>query len=537
MANTSDISREDELMVIKEATKLIGEALDADNAVNKVLRLMSQMLGLNRGRVFLLDSSENRLHIQYSYGLTDKETPRGIYEINEGVTGKVFQQGRDVVVEDIDKEPIYQCKSVDRTVLPAETVSYLAVPIFQKDNVIIGVLGCNRLRNRSRPFQHDLGILKIIAALIGQHLYMSNLVAEKTHQLANANALLKNSFNPQNTFGIIGQSPALQQAMQQAMSFVDTTIPVLLHGESGTGKERFARMLHMAGPRKDEPFIAINCSAIPANLLESELFGYEKGAFTGASQAKQGKFELANGGTLFLDEIADLDYDMQPKLLRVLEEKTLNRIGSVKDIKVDIRLIAATHKNLQDLVNQGKFRIDLFYRLNVLPIALPPLRHRLGDLRILARYFLNNANQEFSRDVIFGNGVLERLESYSWPGNIRQLENVIKRAILLAKGSVIERDDIAKILMQESTIDNSADSSYTREGIYKKSTMHFTPPLDEPHQDFSSVRPYHKVNETEAEQIIRAVKQAGGNKSRAAMSLGYTARQLRYRIEKLALDI
>jgi Nif-specific regulatory protein len=292
-------------------------------------------------------------------------------------------------------------------------------------------------------------------------------------------------------------------------------------------------MQHLASDRAEGPFVSINCAAIPASLIESELFGHEKGAFTGATAMKRGKIELASSGTLFLDEIGDLDLELQAKLLKVLEQKVIQRVGASKETPVDVRILAATHKNLQEAVNENRFRLDLFYRLNVFPIRLPPLRSRQGDVPILARYFLNAANQEYGRTVSFGTGAVEMLDGYPWPGNIRQLENLIKRAVLMSTEGLIPRELIKKILIDEEGI-HSPDSS----------TLSSNPPLIPGHYEHNpastmpsdGLRPYARVREDEGERILEALRINQGNKTRAAMSLGLTPRQLRYRLQKLGLD-
>jgi Nif-specific regulatory protein len=300
----------------------------------------------------------------------------------------------------------------------------------------------------------------------------------------------------------------------------------MLTGESGVGKERFARMIHLASERRDSPFVCVNCAAIPEQLLETELFGHEKGAFTGADKARYGKFELASDGTVFLDEIGDMNLELQAKLLRVLQEKSIQRVGSNREIKTNVRVIAATNINLDDAINQGAFRLDLYYRLNVIRIQLPPLRERDGDIRLLANYFLNRENQRYKRNIVFAPSALNKLEAYTWPGNIRQLENVVERAVIMAEHDVIYEDDIDMILQEEASIridtqpipseDNNADMD--RGGAY------------------CDVRPYSRVRDDERKKILQAIRQAKGNKTRAARDLGLTARQLRYRLEKLQLN-
>jgi Nif-specific regulatory protein len=525
---------ESELLVLQEAARLITKSSDPKPSIQGILRLLSQLLGLNRGRVLLPSTDDGELEIAYAYGLTDEERTRGRYIIGEGVTGKVFQTGQLALIQDIDDEPTYLARAVDRTTLPNEAVAFIAVPIVMEE-FPAGVLAVHRLRQRERPFQRDVALLQVLATFIGQVLRVNELITEHTAQLLSENQLLKNKLESKGArYGIMGQSPALHQAIQQALQVAGTSTTVLLLGESGTGKERFARMQHLASDRAEGPFVSINCAAIPASLIESELFGHEKGAFTGATAMKRGKIELASGGTLFLDEIGDLDLDLQAKLLKVLEQKVIQRVGSSKDIPVDVRVLAATHKNLQEAVNENRFRLDLFYRLNIFPIRLPPLRARQGDVPILARYFLNSANQEYSRNLSFGSGALEMLDGYPWPGNIRQLENLVKRAVLMCTEGQINGELIKQILIDE-------------EGVNSPEPLHQPTPIvhgyDQPTTQsvlgvpVDNLRPYARVREDEKEDILEALRRHQGNKTRAAIGLGMTPRQLRYRIQKLGLDV
>ncbi|WP_295878888.1 sigma 54-interacting transcriptional regulator [uncultured Thiohalocapsa sp.] len=560
--STSDtaITLESELLVIQQAARIISRSDDPEAAIQGILRLLSQLLGLNRGRVLLVDPSTATLAIRYAYGLTDEERARGRYALGEGITGRVFQTGQMEVVQDIDAEPSYLTRAVARGVLPQEPVAFLALPIQQHEQTI-GVLAVHRLRQRERPFQRDLALLQVIATLVAQVLRVNDLVAERTAQLLSENRLLKNRLESRGaSYGIIGQSPALHQAINQTLQVAATKTTVLLLGESGTGKERFARMQHVASKRADGPFVSVNCAAIPANLLESELFGHEKGAFTGAQAVKKGRMELADGGTLFLDEIGDLDLELQAKLLRVLEYKVVQRVGGTRDIPVDVRIVAATHQNLQEAVNDGRFRLDLFYRLNVFPIRLPPLRARAGDVPILARHFLNAANQEYGRNQVFGPGALELLERFGWPGNIRQLENLVKRAVLMSTESVIRRDLVQEILVEEEGIRQpGAAGAGTEPGGLSMAApagagasrapadpvpLHHSEPMTAPGagvpgNPFDSaepgLRPYARVRHDERDHIEQALRRHHGNKTRAALSLGLTPRQLRYRIVKLGI--
>ncbi|MAE92937.1 MAG: sigma-54-dependent Fis family transcriptional regulator [Pelagibaca sp.] len=533
----ADNGRSD-MTVLHEAAKMLGHSATPEISITGTLRLMSQMLGLNRGRVLLPSSTDDTLHIRYSYGLTDEERKRGQYRDGEGVSGQVMKTGQLAVIQNIDEDPRYLFRTVDRATLPEGVVSYIALPIMD-GNIPLGVLAAHRLRMRPRPLDADLVILRILVTFIAQIIKINSLIEERTSHLQEENRELKNALqNQHGNHGILGESPSIRDALRQISRVADTPVTVLLTGESGTGKERFSQILHLNSARQDRPFLAINCAAIPEQLLESELFGHERGAFTGASAAKQGKIELANGGTLFLDEIGDLNLELQSKLLRVLEGQVIQRVGGVKDIPVDVRIITATHKNLQDAVNQGKFRLDLFYRLNVFPILLPPLRERTGDVRILARHFLLSANHEYGRDTVFGQGVMERLESYNWPGNIRQLDNVIKRSVLISLNGTISTQDIETILRQESAINNHLEAGQASIPPPVSPLPTGTPPIAYPQAVQSgSARPYSWVREDESEEIYDALRRTGGNKTRAAAILGMTPRQFRYRMEKLGLDL
>lgn len=533
------IKAETDLTVVQEAAKLIGHSGAPDSAVNGILRLMSEMLGLNRGRVLLSSPDQRALQIQYSYGLTEKERKRGVYSFEEGITGRVMRQGQLAVVQNIDEEPEYLFRAIDRMTLPKGVVAYIAIPILD-DNRPVGVLAVHRLRMRPRSFSADLVILRILATLIAQIIKINSLIEERTSHLQEENQELKNALqNQQSSHGILGQSPVIKDALLQVTRVAKTEVTVLLSGESGTGKERFAQILHLYSTRKEQPFLAINCAAIPDQLLESELFGHERGAFTGASATKPGKIELANGGTLFLDEIGDLNLELQSKLLRVLEGQVVQRVGGNKDIPVDVRIVTATHKNLQEAVNKGQFRLDLFYRLNVFPIHLPPLRNRDGDIRILARHFLLSANREYGRYTLLGNGVIERLESYNWPGNIRQLENVIKRAVLMAEDGTVRVLDIESILRQESMISQhleagqGAPSPKSGDFPVGGQMSHGIESYPGESNNRGGGRPYSWVRNDEASELTEALQRSGGNKTRAAAMLGMTPRQFRYRMEKL----
>jgi len=556
-----DIANPSEYYVIKEAAEQIENAFQPKKAIHTILSLISRQMGLNRGRVLLQDGDSGYLHAAYSYGLTEEEVSRSRFAMSEGVSGKVMYTGSPTIISDIDQEDDYLFRTVDRSTLPKGKVSFIATPI-TRNNAIIGVLAVNRLGNLHRALDKDLGLMKLIALFISEILAVHTMLEKQTQILKEENEQLRSMALGQGSqYGIIGESPALMAALNKVGRATNNSVTVMLQGESGTGKERFSRMLHLASHRKDGPFIAINCSAIPEDLLESELFGHEKGAFTGAIQAKQGKMELAHHGTLFLDEIGDMALGLQAKLLRVLEDRTITRIGSTKPIPIDIRIIVASHKDLHEAVNSGSFRLDLFYRLNVFPIELPALRERDGDIRLLARHFLNQANQEYSASAIFDPEAMAFLERYDWPGNIRQLENIIKRAVLLAdKNRLISSNLINRIITEESgiilggspsVVPQQTPNTTTVENLDTSQTSNpipaqHPPPSPEiqpyPTQDFvdpihapDEKRAYWRVSENEKERLQQALEMARGNKTRAALLLNMTPRQFTYRLKKLGI--
>jgi Nif-specific regulatory protein len=293
---------------------------------------------------------------------------------------------------------------------------------------------------------------------------------------------------------------------------------VLLRGESGTGKELIARAIHHNSPRAEGPFIKINCAALPQTLLESELFGHEKGAFTGATAVKKGRFELADGGSLFLDEIGDLPPDLQVKLLRVLQERSFERLGGTRTIDVDVRIIAATHQDLESLMAQGKFREDLYYRLNVVPILLPPLRERREDIPLLTEHFLAKYNRENNRKVRITGRALQQMLNHHWPGNVRELENSIERLVIMSRRRLVLPEDLLL------SVDMEADRIAARPGHPSNRPA---PPATAP-----QAAPRASLREVERQQILHALTQAEGVQVKAAALLGITPRQLAYRLRR-----
>lgn len=338
---------------------------------------------------------------------------------------------------------------------------------------------------------------------------------------------------------IIGKSPAIQELLRMIQKVAASKTNILVIGESGTGKELVARMIHDSSPMKSHPFVPVNCGAIPETLIESEMFGHKKGSFTGAVSEKMGLFEAANGGTLFLDEVGELPLPMQVKLLRALQERVIRKVGGTDDVRVDVRIIAATNRDLEAAVSKGTFREDLFYRLNVILIKTPPLRERKEDIKILANEFLKNLNEKYQKKVAnFSPQALQALENYDWPGNVRELENIAERAITLENSDIIHLESLPTALQH---IPLSAQKSFTSLSHSPHTipppqpSAHSTPSL--PPADFSrgSLQLDEIINQVERFYLLRALEHSQGVKRKAADLLGITFRSIRYRLNKLGI--
>ena len=521
--------RDQELLLLSEVMRLVGQSLAPEVVLREMLHLLSELLGLNRGRVVLADGVDvadggaqratpaGTSSIRYAYGLTRAEMARGRYAAGEGITGAVLATGQAIIVQDIDAEPRFLARAVDRARLPQETVAFIALPI-EVNRRTVGVLGVHRIRSRHRLLNDDVALLKILATLAGQLLQLRSLVEEKTRVLEARNALLTRALESAAArYGIIGTSPALLQALGELERVSQAAASVLLLGDSGTGKELFARAVHLASLRRDAPFIKVNCAAIPDSLFESELFGHERGAFTGAMSARAGWFEQAERGTIFLDEIGELPLQMQAKLLRTLQEGTIVRLGGKREVAVNVRLVAATNRDLQADVDAGTFRRDLFYRLNVIPIRLPSLAERREDIRPLALHFLNRINQANQRNVHLSPAALDVMEAHAWPGNIRELANVIERLVLLTDGTAVAAQEVQRFLPRSS-------ASAAATNIEVAAASGSAAPL---------VREYRELRSHSEQELRQALAQHGGNQSRAAQALGLTPRQFGYRWRRL----
>jgi len=531
LSSSSPISTEQPPLLTAHSSVLLASARSIENSsdiktsIDEILRLLSEYIALEKARILLPDTETGALRIRYSYALSEDEIGQAVYRPGEGITGRVLSSGQFAVIPNPDLDPHYlgHLSSISGSDLPA---AYIAVPIVYNDETV-GVLAAQRAQLQLPHPDADLNVMLIIATMIGQLLYIQKLNNElqKINMNEEAQDMSHHPIDDDGVHGIIGRSPALRRALVDASKAAATQATVMLIGESGCGKERFARMIHLASERRDQPFICINCAAIPSNLLETELFGHEKGSFTGATALHKGKFEIAAGGTLFLDEIGDMPSDLQAKLLRVLQEKVIQRVGSNRDIPVDVRIISATNKQLEGAVKTGEFRLDLYYRLNVLRIQLPPLRERHGDIKLLTLYFLARYNQQQYRNLVLSKEAFQRLDQYDWPGNVRQLENVIERLVIMADSDQISADEIDHLLKMETAI--------TIEDINDESASATDSDTNNGNDSF---RPYRKVDSNERSRIIAALREARGNKTQAARMLDMSSRQLHYRLSKLKIE-
>jgi len=493
------------LTALLEVSQALGSTLDIREAVEKVLEILDRDLGMKRGAIALVRSS-GELAIRYAHGMSEGEKQRGRYQMNEGVTGKVVSSGRPVVVPQVSLEPLFLNRTRKRSAGQEE--SFICVPVKDRRKTI-GALSIIYPFRENRNFDDSVKVLTIIASMISQSLRLAQMVEEEKAQLADENAHLKRELQQKYEFrNIVGTGKEMREIYEQIAQVAPTATTVLIRGESGTGKELVAHAIHYHSPRSARPFVKVNCAALPESLIESELFGHEKGAFTGAVARKRGRFELAEGGTLFLDEIGDLSPALQVKLLRVLQEREFERVGGTETIRVNVRVIAATNVDLEGAVSDGRFRSDLYYRLNVFSIFLPPLRERKTDILLLADHFLDKYSKQNSRRIKrISTPAIDMLMTYHWPGNVRELENVIERATLVCEGSVIHGYHLPPTLQ-------------TAEGSGTVTRMSLE----------------NAVAAFEKDLIQDALKTTRGNRARAARMLDTTERILGYKVKKYGIN-
>ena len=496
-----------ELKVLFEISQIIGQALNLEQTLEAILGILSDSLSMKRATVTLRDDEPGCLRICASHGLSAEEKNRGVYRHNEGITGLIFQTAQPYVVPDISKEPLFLDKTRSRR-FEKKRLSFIGVPIILHGQPV-GVLNVDRLFDEEVSSEEDVRFLSIVATLIAQFVSLNNQVKAREADLRRENRSLKAELSERyNHFFMVGKSPAMLEVQRLIEKVSPSRASILLLGESGTGKTLIARIIHELSTRARYPFIKVNCASLPETLLESELFGYEKGAFTGASSSKAGRFEDADGGTIFLDEIGELPLSIQVKLLRFLQEREFERLGSTRTKKVDVRIIAATNKDLAEATKEGTFREDLYYRLNVFPIQVPHLKDRREDIPLLINYFLEKASREYGRRLYLSPQAMGALMQYDWPGNVREMENLIERLAIMVDGNRIDLKDLPSYLFP----------------VNRK-------------VEFDHLASLSRLEEIERREIVAALERNNWIQSQAAKDLGLTLRQIGYRIKKFNLEM
>ena len=498
----------EEITLLYELSKALNEHLDLKNSLYKVLDILSTSLDMARGTITILNPLRNEIAIEVAHGLSRSAMARGKYKLGEGVTGKVIETGKAIAIPKISEEPLFLDRTASRKSKQAQKLSFICVPVI-KGNQVVGALSFDRPYNETYPLNEGRRLLAVVATMIAQHVINFETIRMEKERLRQENRRLRRELEDKyRTTNIIGNSNKMREVFQMIAQVSRSNATVLIRGESGTGKELVANSIHYNSQRIKRPFIKVNCVALPENLIESELFGHEKGAFTGAIKQRLGKFELANKGTIFLDEIGSIGPDVQVKLLRVLQEKEFERVGGHKTIKADVRIIAATNKNLEQAVEEETFRGDLYYRLNVFPIYMPPLRERKTDILLLSDYFLEKYAGENNKEIRrFSTPAIDMLMNYHWPGNVRELENCIERAVLLCEEGVIHSYHLPPTLQTGSESDTLPALS-----------------LED------------ALSHLEREMLIDALKNTRGNISNAANLLKTTVRKFSYKAGKYDIE-
>ena len=529
------------ISLLAEVSRTITNEDDINKVLRLVLLIMSENMNMLRGMITILNRDTGEIVINESFGLTEKEKERGRYQIGEGVIGHVVKTGKAVIVPSIIDEPLFLDRTRSRSKAKKENLCFICIPI-KAGTEIIGTLSADRqfeptaIDDRTRTkktkigeesidmLQYYVDQLSIIASMISQAVRLKQLAHEENTKTPHETTITGKSSSEQKLkkeeqedetispaerpANIIGNTKPMIALYKMIDKIANTNATTLVLGESGVGKELVASAIHFKSRRADKPFIKFNCAALPESIVESELFGHEKGAFTGALATRHGRFELAHNGTIFLDEVGELSLSVQAKLLRIIQEKELERVGGSKTIKVDVRVIAATNRNLEELIQNGLFREDLYYRLNIFPITGPPLRERKTDILLLADYFVekyNAANQKGIRRI--STTSIDMLMRYHWPGNVRELQNCMERAVILSEDNVIHGYHLPPTLQ-------TAESSGTP---YTGSLL-------------------QKLDAIEMEMIMEALKRTKGNMSRAAVQLGLSDRIMGLRIKKFDID-
>lgn len=506
--DTSGVGRhETDLEVLASISRILATQSGQRQMVSAVLHELEQKLGMIRGTVMLLSSDGSELLVEAATDVPSLHRRELRYQRGEGIVGRVVQTGQPAIVPRVSQEPHFTNRIHRRQEREAEQVGFLCVPIVLGSEVV-GTLSVDLAVKIPSLLEERCRLLGIVASMIAYDVKSRRIEALQREHLETENLRLRSAlqerFRPEN---IIGNSHAMRDVYLKIHQVAGTPTSVLIRGESGTGKELVASAVHYSSPRSDKPFVKVNCAALSEGVLESELFGHEKGAFTGALYGRTGRIGEAEGGTLFLDEIGDFSPAIQVKLLRVLQERQYERVGSNKTVTADVRVVTATNRNLESLVENQSFRLDLFYRINVFPIFLPPLRDRKDDILLLADHFVAKHAANMGKQVRrISTPAINMLFAYHWPGNVRELENCIEYAVLLSTDGVIHGHNLPPTLQMPET------GELVQRGLLKA-----------------------RVESLERDLITDALKSRQGNVREVAEQLGITPRMIRYKMKKLRI--
>jgi Nif-specific regulatory protein len=497
----------DNLSLLFQVSEVVAKSSDLEQAIMHVMEELAPKLGILQAFLTVLNRNSSKIIIEVAYGLTAEQKERGEYKIGEGLIGDVVKTGKPVIIPHISDEPRYlnKTRSTSKT---DDDDSFICVPIRAK-NEIIGTLSVKLKYSVSSSFQSEMKLLTIMAAMFARLVRSRQDKIEELEKLHYQRLREQGlySFNDRVT-ALVGDSGKMQEVYDLISKVAMTNATILIRGESGVGKELVARAIHDQSPRSKMQMISINCSAIPEMLIESELFGYEKGAFTGADKLHKGRFELAEKSTIFLDEIGDLSPNLQVKLLRVLQEKEFQRLGGTETLQADVRIITATNRDLEELMLKNEFREDLYYRLNVFPLFIPPLRERRADIPLLVNHFIEKYNKIHGLEIKrISSTAIDLLMTYHWPGNIRELENCIERAGILSTDRVIRSHNLPPTLQSAASTHSRVDGGL--EAI---------------------------LENVEKQMLIDALNLSKGNISKAAEQLKLTERMMGLRIKKYQID-
>jgi Nif-specific regulatory protein len=559
-ARSSDVA----LYGMYEISKLLTAPGKLEGTLARVLRLLASFLDMRNGLIALI-AENGSTEVVVGAGWSEATARRYFDQLPERSIGQLMVTAMPIVVQDVLDDPLFEGWNFAEWGPPTGTLSFVGVPIKDRGRVI-GTLTIDREHGGDNHVRldEDVRFLSMVANLLGQTVRLHRLVATDRERLLEAQSRLQKVVEHADNGraydgGIIGESRAIRAVLEKVRIVAKSHSTVLLRGESGTGKELFARALHDLSPRKGRPFVSVNCAALAESVLESELFGHEKGAFTGAAAMRRGRFELADGGTLFLDEIGEISPSFQAKLLRVLQEGELERVGGSTTVKVDVRLVAATNRNLEEAVSRGDFRADLYYRISVVPILLPPLRSRPEDIPPLAREFLRRFNEEHGTNIGVTAGALDILKRCCFPGNVRELENCVRRTATLASGAALvpndfacEHDECLSSLLWKgdgkthlpgyvplpiAPVAAHRPPHTVERAVERESMARASGAIAESPDATASTATPQDDDGQERRRLIEAMEAAGWVQARAARMLGLTPRQIGYALKKLDIAV